>query len=377
MNDPLIALNTVADLSARYGGTSVVIPALCRAVRDNNSDVNSFILSARVGDLEPSECLYRESEALVRFPQGRSFYQELTSLVPKESTSRTLIHDHGMWLLCNHQSASFAKRKGVAHIITPHGMLTPWTLKYKPWRKRLAWYAYTGRDLANAKLLHATSATEASGLRRLGLKQPIAVIPNGVDDIESANIASEKSARPYALFLSRIHEVKGIAELIEAWKSIHSTDWELVIAGPDQQGLVRGKNLPANIRYVGEVSGQAKVNLLQNAALFVLPSHTENFGLVVAESLMTGVPVITTHGTPWSGLVEHDCGWWIPISPRELRETIVHAMSLPSETRRQMGMRGQAWMKRDFTWQAIGNKMADVYRWVLGTTSQTPSSIQS
>ncbi len=255
-------------------------------------------------------------------------------------------------------------------------MLAPWALKYKPWKKRLAWYLYARKDLSKVKVLHATSQSEANDLRRLGLKQPIAIIPNGVEETTASQFPRTEGTRPYVLFLSRVHRVKGISELLEAWKLLPPSDWDLTIAGPDEQGLLQGNSLPPNVRYVGETKGADKADLIRKASLFILPSHTENFGLVVAESLMAGVPVITTHGTPWSGLVEHDCGWWISLTISNLRETMAHAMSLSHERRYEMGIRGRAWMKQEFTWPSIGNKMANVYRWAIGNIREAPPFVQ-
>jgi glycosyltransferase involved in cell wall biosynthesis len=114
------------------------------------------------------------------------------------------------------------------------------------------------------------------------------------------------------------------------------------------------------------VDGLGKAVLMRQASLFVLPTYSENFGVVVAESLMAGVPVITTHGAPWECLVENDCGWWIPTTIDSLRDTLLVAMSTPESVRKAMGQRGVSLMGERFAWPSIAKDMITVYDWILG-----------
>ena len=97
----------------------------------------------------------------------------------------------------------------------------------------------------------------------------------------------------------------------------------------------------------------------------VLPTHSENFGMVVAEALACGTPVICSYGAPWAGLVTNKCGWWVPTEESALESAMCEAMSLDDMARRNMGARGREWMKRDFDWNAIGRKMKIAYTWLL------------
>jgi glycosyltransferase involved in cell wall biosynthesis len=168
------------------------------------------------------------------------------------------------------------------------------------------------------------------------------------------------------LFLSRIHEKKGIHELLRVWRQLPGQDWDLVLAGPDEQQIIASHPLPQRVRYVGSVEGDAKARLLSQASLFVLPTHSENFGVVVAEALLAGVPVITTHGAPWQSLQTDNCGWWIPMSEPTLLSTLSAAMQLRPGERRAMGQRGRQLALREFGWPRIASEMAAVYEWILG-----------
>ncbi len=255
-------------------------------------------------------------------------------------------------------------------------MLEPWALQHKGGKKRLALALYQRRDLATARVLVATAEQEYVNLRALGLRQPIAIIPNGVPlpdgDAVLARPPRPAGAPRTVLFLGRVYPVKGLLNLIDAWARVRPTGWRLQIAGPDEAGhlvevLARARQAGASeaVDYVGAVDGAAKSALYRSADLFVLPSFTENFGVVVAEALAHGLPVITTHGAPWADLPAFGCGWWIPIGVEPLAEALREAIALSDAERAAMGARGLAYVRR-YDWADIAAQMAAVYRWVLG-----------
>ena len=176
----------------------------------------------------------------------------------------------------------------------------------------------------------------------------------------------------HVVFMGRIHPVKGLLRLMEAWSRVSTKGWKLILAGPDEDGhlqevLAYAKKLgiDSQVAYRGIVEGEEKAKLLQRADLFVLPSFSENFGVVVAEALAYGVPVISTFGTPWRGLVENKCGWWVDAEPDALAGALREAMALTDEERYEMGIRGRQYA-RQFDWGQIAQKTADVYHWLLG-----------
>jgi glycosyltransferase involved in cell wall biosynthesis len=283
-----------------------------------------------------------------------------------QESSCGLLHDHGQWIAINRCSANVSRLRNIPRIVSPRGMLSPWSLNHRWFKKKIAWHLYAGRDLAQAAVIHATSELERQELRELGVRQPIAVIPNGVDPLPNIPAEARGPERPYVLFLSRIHQKKGVSELLSVWRDLKPRGWGLVLAGPDEQGLIARATLPPGVRYVGMVDGLGKAVLMRQASLFVLPTYSENFGVVVAESLMAGVPVITTHGAPWECLVENDCGWWIPTTIDSLRDTLLVAMSTPESVRKAMGQRGVSLMGERFAWPSIAKDMITVYDWILG-----------
>ncbi len=258
-------------------------------------------------------------------------------------------------------------------------MLESWALSFRSFKKKIAWSLYQERDLKSASLFFATSQAEAESIRRLGFSQPIAVIPNGVDMPEAEFPSSSErlvQRERNVMFMSRIHPKKGLKNLLEAWAQLDTDGWKLILAGPDEKGhlqevlgYARELQIEKKIDYIGVVEGTQKARLLQNADLFILPSFSENFGVVVVEALAYGVPVISTFGTPWQGLVENNCGWWVDAEPNALAGALRGAMALSDDERSEMGVRGRKYA-RQFDWDQIAKDAADVYRWLLDRTDR-------
>jgi glycosyltransferase involved in cell wall biosynthesis len=334
-------LHTVASLHPKHGGPSYTVPRLSRALAETGITVALHV-------------------------------SELSGLCNLNGYVPTLLHDHGLWLPSNHAAAAVARQACIPRVVSPRGMLEPWALRHRRWKKCLAWYAYQRRDIQSAAVLHVTSEAEAESVRDLGLRTPLAIIPNGVDLLE-ARAVPERPGPRRALFLSRLHPIKGLPLLVEAWARVQPPRWELILAGPDErrhrvevEALVRRLGLNRSVRFLGPVAGEDKEGLYHSVDLFVLPTHSENFGLVVAEALAAGLPVITTKGAPWAALETHRCGWWTEIGAEPLAAALREATALPDETRRAMGERGRTYVREHLSWDHVASQMRAVYEWVLG-----------
>lgn len=292
----------------------------------------------------------------------------------------SLIHSNGLWVPVNHWAARLANRWSIPLLIQPHGMLEPWALSHNAWKKRIAMGLFQRRDLGSAKVLVSTSSVEYENIRKLGFKQPIALIPNGV----SLNLPRHADSKSWhlnndlrtALFLSRVHPVKGLLNLVHAWSQLLPNGWHLRIVGPNEGGhldevmaLVRQIGISESVEYLGEVDGERKSEIYYGADLFVLPTYTENFGVAIAEALAHGLPVITTRGAPWADLETYRCGWWIDIGVDPLVQALRQAIALTDKERQAMGERGREYVKR-YDWNDIARQTIEVYRWVLGQGSK-------
>lgn len=346
-------LHTVASLRLATGGPARSVPALANALADLG--VESHVWSP-----EPSESV----EVSNRFIAHSGKLQE----IEKRISRLDLVHDHGLWLPTNHQVARMAKRLDVPRIVSPRGMLEPWALNHKKWKKKLAWWCYQHRDLSAVRALHATAESEARQFRNLGLKNPIHIIPNGVEVPHPDTTVRASSAKKTALFLGRIHPKKGLPLLVQAWARVKPAGWQMRVIGPDEDGhraevasMVHEMGIVDDWTFEGPMEGAEKATSFREADLFILPTYSENFGIAVAEALAASVPVITTTGAPWQGLQQHQCGWWVAPEVDFLASALCEAISITEEKRREMGNRGATWMREDFSWQKVAQEMLEMY----------------
>ena len=271
---PLRVLHCIASLDARDGGPARSVPALAEAEAINGADV--VVWSRQQPTINLSD--FRNT----RFVSG-----EIRSAIGTDQAP-DVIHDHGLWLPSNHMAARAGRHRRIPRIVSPRGMLEPWCLRHRRLRKQVAWRLYQHRDLASSCCLHATSDSESRQFRTLGFHQPIISLPNGVTVPKSHEFGAQhppdEGARE-VLFLSRIHPVKGLLNLTEAWKQFADPQWRLKIVGSGEDGhlaevqqKVRSLNLQHRIEFHEAVHSNRKWELLQQASVVVLPSFSENFG---------------------------------------------------------------------------------------------------
>ena len=120
------------------------------------------------------------------------------------------------------------------------------------------------------------------------------------------------------------------------------------------------------------MSGDAKWDLYRGADLFVLPCDSESFGIVIAEALHFGVPVVTTKGAPWADLETQECGWWVDVNVRALAEAIAEATAIGDDRRREMGDRGRAFVTHAYGKNRLAERMRAVYEWIVNGGSPPP-----
>ena len=253
---------------------------------------------------------------------------------------------------------------------SPRGALQRWSGTRKP-QLRAAFEQLATRLLPRTSVLHVTSEEEGreSAARLGGL--PYVVIPNGVPI--PASVRHEPSEGTLRLgYLGRLDPKKGLPSLLGACALLPSlgvTSFELTIAGggaPEYEEFLHAQRrtlgLTQEVRFTGELSDAAKADFFAEVDLLVMPSHTENFGIVVAEALAHAVPVIASRATPWSALVAQDCGLWIDNTPEELARGIalLHKRDL-----RAMGERGRRFVQESFGWDGLCTRMIASYEGAL------------
>jgi len=375
-------LHVISSLSRSIGGPARsvqgLVAGLCR------SGVEAWLATIHYGETP-------WVGGVSYFVNGAPFEDVLYRIKPD------IVHLHGLWSLALHRCAVICRRWYVPYVIAPRGMLEPWSLQQKWLKKRIARWLYQDRDLKCAAALHATAESEAEQFRKLGFKNPIIVSPNGVNVPKNFEPRNTQNTRKRVLFVSRMHPKKGVMELVEAWNTIkHQTlnikhqTWmcELVytVNGDFEReyeakvkARVKELGLEDQFIFTGALNDDEKWAAYARADLFVLPTYSENFGIVVAEALWAGVPVITTKGTPWGELETAKCGKWIdlptegsnpsawPVLVAALREM----MSLSDDERRQMGTNGRRLVEERYTWAAVVKKMSDRYGNIIMMEAKT------
>jgi glycosyltransferase involved in cell wall biosynthesis len=298
-------------------------------------------------------------------------------------TAADVVHQHGLWTAQSRITGVF-RRRGSATVVAPHGSLEPYARQRSALKKRMALAVFESANLRQASCLHATTEMELHTFRDFGLRRPVAIVPNGVAPewlnargdgarfMEQHGLGDQTRVM---LFLSRVDPIKGLPLLIEAIGANRDRlrDWCLVIAGPDSHGhrldirqLVDRLGLAHVVRVIGPLYDAEKADAFAAAELFVLPTHSENFGLVVAEALASGVPVVTTHGAPWPALEADGCGWWVPCDSHSIGIALVDACRRTADALAAMGARGQALIAAKYTWPAITQQTLELYRWLRG-----------
>jgi glycosyltransferase involved in cell wall biosynthesis len=156
-------------------------------------------------------------------------------------------------------------------------------------------------------------------------------------------------------------------------------NWHLAIAGwgaPSYVAHLKQRvnelGLGQQVELIGTVLDGAKKQLFENSDVVLVPSHTENFAIVVAEALAHGVPVIASKGTPWSALEMQQCGFWVDNDPKTLADAVARISMMPLQ---EMGQRGRAWMQAEFSWASVSKEMLALYCKCLHQPSQTSTRL--
>ena len=291
-----------------------------------------------------------------------------------QSAPIDVMHVHGIWNLCLHDAIVTAAELRIPCLLAPHGMLEPGALQYSKWKKRLAMFLFQWRALRAASAFMATAPEEAHNLRPFIGDKEIILSPPGVDLPERGKVRlwSETEEVKTILFLSRVHPKKNIISLVRAFAELNPADWELLIAGPDEKNYsdevasyIEKVGIGERVKMLGPIFGEQKEALFKKSSLFALPSLSENFGIVVAEALSYGVPVLTTEATPWSVLNEQKLGWWTKTDDHSIKEGLKAAMATSAAELQEMGLRGRDYVANTFDWPKIASALVETYEGLI------------
>lgn len=368
----------------RYGGPPRSILGLCKGLQHAGVDVEVLTTAANGPDelaASPEEGNEYEGVAVRYLPRAfprRYFGARIRRPLSLALGRVDLCHVHGIWNMPEWTATRLARAHGVPYLLSPRGMLQPGALRRGTWQKRIAYRVIEQSGLAGARLLHATSDSEADVLRGLGLDVPVVTVPNGVDLTAAAGARPGFRARlgipPGAfviVFLGRMHPIKRLDLLAEAFGELRRTHAEahLVLAGPDERGHLAEvtARLGSHAGFVHAVDGlddRDKWALLRDANVSVQCSDSESFGMAVVEAMAAAVPVVVTRTCPWPEIETRECGFWVEQSAQAIADAL-RALIEDRGRREAMGARGAAYAREGFSWDAIGRVMALHYDDVL------------
>lgn len=295
-----------------------------------------------------------------------------------------IIHSQGLWMYHSAAVLRYKKRHPeVKVIVQPHGMLDPWAVRNSGWKKRIVGYWYEYENLRRADCIHALCQSEADAIREFGLKNQIAIIPNGIDlpgcSLDEIIARRQNTGgRKTLLFIGRIHPKKGLRELIEALAILKCrlpdlvNEWQMKIAGWDQlnhtaelKTLIDSKNLSDCITLVGPAFGNEKERLLTEASAFVLPSFSEGLPMSVLEAWAYALPVVMTSHCNLPEGFQNDAALQCEPKPESIADSLISLFSMSANQRAETGINGRRLVERQFSWPHIADETIRLYKSLL------------
>jgi glycosyltransferase involved in cell wall biosynthesis len=384
----LRVLHLVGSVGRKSGGNGPATLGLVQAQRELGLDARIWCLNLDDGAAE-SAAACGLSDALTVWPASRppalGFGLQLhRALLSSQNHGFQLIHQHSLWFALSHTTASFAYAYGRPTVVAPEGCLNPYALNISKPKKWLALTLYERRNLERAKCLYALSSAEAKSIRAFGLRNSVAVVPNGIsgDWLSSKGDAARfrgkfnlNDGKRIMLFLGRLHPIKGLDLLLDASHELKRQleGWAIVVAGngdPEYtkslMALTGDFGLQEVVRFTGPLYDQDKRDAFAAASVYVLPSRSDAAPVGVLEALGAGTPVIATRKSPWSDLVSFGCGWWVESNRHALRDALEDALRRNPEDLCAMGLKGRKLVEKKYTWRQIAEQTAQLYEYLTG-----------
>ncbi len=306
------------------------------------------------------------------FPKFYRRSPELAKFVNEKSRNVDLVHLHGLWQYPSFLTRRFQFEHRKPTLVSPHGMLEGWALRNSSWKKKLILRLFERKMLETAACIHALNEKELNDIRNLGLKNPICILPNGVED---RNVSISVHKKNEVVFIGRLHPKKGLVNLIKAWSTMPEEilkTWHLRIIGWDDGGherelesLVRTMSLERCVSMTGPLFGAEKQKVLDEGRLFVLPSKSEGLPIAVLEAWESGLPVIMTPQCNLDIGFRNGCAIQVDITAESIAKGLLQFFDQTDREQAEMGRKGKRLIAESFTWPRIAEQLLSVYQWIV------------
>ena len=294
-----------------------------------------------------------------------------------------IFHMEALWRYPQLLMVTWKKHKKAPIVCTPHGMLDPYIIKNQGMVKRLVSNLFFQKSLEAVDCYHALCQKELEDIRAYGLKQPIAIIPNGIN-LPDPDLKFEKAdQKKHLLYLGRLHKKKGVDLLLKALAAINKEEkglldnWQIDLVGWDHEGcktelenIVSENRLEDKVVFHGGLFGKDKQRMYANADGYILPSHGEGLPMTVLEAWSWKLPVVMTPECHIPEGYAADAAIKINDNVESVEEGLKKFFGMSDEERQSMGMRGYDLVRGNFTWDVSARKMIEVYEWLLGRSEK-------
>ena len=361
----VVQYSTSLDQSS--GGTAAYVQLLANEL---GKIVDLHIITHRVDNPLPMEnCTVHE---VINYNHFSQFKKECKALL--NELKPDVVHVNLGWFPGGSLFLFLAKKMGYKVALQTHGMLEPWEFKKNYWTKKLpALLLYMRKAVKKADMLLATSSQEKENLLKLGYNKCVGQLPNGVD-VKSIKMKTSWTKSQTVFFLALLRPNKGAEFVIRAVKELKPKmeGYKVIIAGKGEDNYVNQLKQMASeagvddiVDFVGPIFGEQKWELYRKADFFILPTLNENFGIVIAESLASGTPVITCKGAPWKEIEEYKCGWWAERTDEDICKSIEEALSLNQAQLEQMGCRGRRLVEEKYSSRNVAETILGLYESII------------
>lgn len=373
-------LHVIPSLAIGQGGPTVAMGVIERALLAEGVDVETVTTDDDGRGLRNGKGNGRpilENGCLRRyFRKNTEFYTvsiSMTHWLRQEVRNYDLVHIHALFSFASIAAGFAARRAGVPFLFRPFGVLNRYGItQRRPFLKKLSLRWVEGPLLTDAAAIHFTSKDEAEQAAILGIPFHSVILPLGLEAMRLP--APAVGVAPTILYLSRLNPVKNLESLLQAWASLAARfkEWRLVIAGSGEAAyrdqllaLASSLALGDQVQWLDHVSGDQKAQLLADAAIFVLPSFSENFGLAAAEALLAGKACLLTPGVAISADASAAQAAVIAGPDSASMADALEALMTSPERRQELSIHALKYAGEELSTQRMGRRLVELYEGIL------------